>query len=240
MTSALEAAVGSLDLAPDVRTRLARYLALLLEHNAAVNLTGARDAEAVLEHVRDSLTIAPHIREPLIDVGSGGGFPGIPLAIVLGIPVTLVEATNKKAQFLEMVARELDLHLTVVADRAETAAHDPELRERFGSATARGIASAPAVMELTLPFLAIGGVAVLQRGQVDYAERTAAQDAALALGGGLLDEHGQGNRRVLIVAKRRTTPAAFPRRAGVPERRPLGWPRGTLNGNGASPAPADA
>ena len=79
------------------------------------------------------------------------------------------------------------------------------------------------MLELTLPFLAIGGVAVLQRGRFDVDERTAAQDAALILGGGLIEERAVGGaRRLLLVAKRRPTPEGFPRRIGLPERRPLG------------------
>jgi 16S rRNA (guanine527-N7)-methyltransferase len=222
MSGAIEDAVASLELAPAVRDRIARYVELLLAENEHVNLTSARDAGAVLEHVRDSLTLAPYARGPLVDVGSGGGFPAIPLAIVTGITVTLIEATAKKARFLEAVTHELGLDAVVLADRAEVAAHDPALRERFASATGRAVAAAPAVLELTLPFLAIGGVALLQRGALEYAERTAAQDAAAALGGGLLEELAVPRGRLLIVSKRRPTPERFPRRSGLPERRPLG------------------
>ncbi len=222
MNAAIEDAVAALELAPEAGARLARYVELLLAENEHVNLTGARDAVAVLEHVRDSLTLAPFARGPLVDVGSGGGFPAIPLAIVTGITVTLIEATAKKARFLEAVTRELDLDAVVIAKRAEAAAHDPALRERFASATGRAVAAAPAVLELTLPFLAIGGVALLQRGALEYAERTAAQDAAVALGGGLLEELAVPRGRVLIVSKRRSTPERFPRRSGLPVRRPLG------------------
>jgi 16S rRNA (guanine527-N7)-methyltransferase len=219
----IESALAELDVAAGARPRLARYLALLLEHNAHVNLTGARDLGAMLEHVRDSLAIAPYVRDPLVDVGSGGGFPAIVLSIVNDCAVTLIEATLKKARFLELVVADLGLVGRVIAARAEIAAHDPELRERFACATARAVASAPAVIELTLPFLAPGGVAVLQRGRLDYRERTAAQDAALMLGGGMIEEHAVDETRcVLLVPKRRATPEQFPRRVGLPEHRPLG------------------
>jgi 16S rRNA (guanine527-N7)-methyltransferase len=222
MSEAIESAVATLDLAPEARAQLGRYIDLLLAENENVNLTGSRDAESVLEHVRDSLTLAPFARGPLVDVGSGGGFPAIPLAIVMGTVVTLIEATAKKARFLEAVVRELGLNAVVIPERAEVAAHDPNLRERFASATARAIGSAPAVLELTMPFLAVGGLALLQRGALPYAERTAAQDAAAALGGGLLEELEVLHGRLLIIAKRRPTPERFPRRPGLPERRPLG------------------
>jgi 16S rRNA (guanine527-N7)-methyltransferase len=223
MIGSLDAAVARLDIAREAQPRLARYLELLLEHNARVNLTGARDLAALLDHVRDSLTIVPCVRDPLVDIGSGGGFPAVVLSIVTGCAVTLIEATLKKARFLELVAAELELNARVIATRAESAAHEPALRERFACATARAVASAPAVLELTLPFLAIGGVAVLQRGRFDYDERTAAQDAALILGGGLIEEQAvDGAHRLLLVAKRRPTPDGFPRRIDLPERRPLG------------------
>jgi 16S rRNA (guanine527-N7)-methyltransferase len=231
MNDAIESALA--DVHPDaaVRAQLARYAALLLEANARVNLTGARDAAAVAEHVRDSLALVPFVRDPLVDVGSGGGFPGIPLAIATGFSVTLIEATLKKARFLESVAGELGLPVSVVATRAEIAAQDPKFRERFRSVTARAVASAPAVMELTLPFLEIGGIAVLQRGQLDYAERIAVGDAALILGGGLIEEIGlERGRRIVLVGKRAPTPERFPRRAGVPERRPLCRDRRETNG----------
>jgi len=218
----IASALAKLDVSTAARPRLARYLELLLEHNANVNLTGARDVDALLEHVADSLAIARFVRDPLVDIGSGGGFPAIVLSIVTGCAVTLIEATQKKARFLELVVAELSLAGRVVAERAEIAAHDPALRERFASATARAVASAPAVLELTMPFLAPGGVAILQRGRVGYRERTAAHDAALMLGGGLVEEHAvDETRRVLIVPKRRPTPERFPRRVGLPERRPL-------------------
>jgi len=212
-----------LDVAADARPRLERFLELLLEHNKNVNLTGARDLDALLEHVRDALSIARYVRDPLVDVGSGGGFPAIVLSIVTGYGVTMIEATLKKARFLELVVAELGLNVKVLGTRAEIAARDPSLRERFAAATARGVASAPAVLELTVPFLALGGVAVLQRGRFDYLERTATQDASLMLGGGLLDEHViDDGHRIVLVSKRRPTPDRFPRRVGLPERRPLG------------------
>jgi 16S rRNA (guanine527-N7)-methyltransferase len=231
MNDAIEAALEGVH--PDARVcaQLERYVELLLEHNTRINLTGARDAVAAADHVRDSLALAPFVREPLVDVGSGGGFPGIPLAIATGFSVTLLDATLKKARFLETVADELGLRVTVLATRAEIAAQDPKFRERFASATARAVGGAPVVMELTLPFLEIGGIAVLQRGRLDYAEWIAAADAALVLGGGLLEEVAlERGRRIVLVGKRAPTPERFPRRSGIPEKRPLCRDRREPNG----------
>jgi 16S rRNA (guanine527-N7)-methyltransferase len=207
------------------RERLDRFVALLLQRNASMNLTAARTVEAVTEHVRDSLGIAEYLREPFVDVGSGGGFPAIPLAIVTGFRGVLVESALKKARFLEEIVAELGLPLVVRAMRAEDAGRDDTLRERFASATARAVASLPAVLELTIPLLAVGGVAVLQRGRLDARERAAAVDASLVLGAVLEDERRIGEdddaRRVVLVRKVAQTGFRFPRRAGVPAKRPL-------------------
>lgn len=204
------------------RARLDRYVALLLAGNERANLTAARDAEAVAAHVADALTIAPYVEGALVDVGSGGGLPGIPLAIVLGVPLTLIESVGKKARFLREAVAALELDATVVEARAEEAGRDPALRERFRSATARAVGTLPTVLELTLPLLAVGGAAVLQRGALDERERVAAADAARMLGGEVVVEHViDGERRVVLVRKVAPTAARFPRRSGVPAKRPL-------------------
>jgi 16S rRNA (guanine527-N7)-methyltransferase len=207
-----------------VREQLERFVALLLERNVAMNLSSARDPQAVGAHVRDSLAIAPYVRDPLVDIGSGGGFPAIVLAIASGVRATLIESTAKKARFLESVVAELGLPVVVRAQRAEEAARDPELRGSFASATARAVGSAPTVIELTIPFLAVGGLAVLQRGRLDERERQAAADAALVLGAeveGEVPAPPGDERRVLLVRKLAPTGGRFPRRAGIPEKRPL-------------------
>jgi 16S rRNA (guanine527-N7)-methyltransferase len=202
--------------------RLARYAELLLRRNAAMNLTGARDRGAVDDHIADALSIARHVRSPLVDVGSGGGLPGIPLALATGARVALVESIAKKARFLREAIAALGIDAEVVEARAELAARDPTLRGRFASATARAVGTVPTVLELTLPFLADGGLAILQRGALDDAERRAAADAALMLGGEFVGEESVGPlRRVLLFAKRVETAPRFPRRSGVPEKRPL-------------------
>ena len=143
-------------------------------------------------------------------------------AIAAKMPVTLIEATAKKARFLEHLLEALGIPGTVLSERAETAAHNPRWRERFASGTARAVAGASAVAELLLPFLEPGGVAVLQRGSLPETERHALQDAALMLGGTLEAEHRlEGSRRIVLIRKRGATPSRFPRRAGVPAKRPL-------------------
>lgn len=211
--------------------RVERFERMLLDRNATLNLTAARDAEAVREHVRDSLTLSPYVRTPLVDVGSGGGFPGIVLALAIGGPVTLIESVAKKARFLADVVAALDLQVDVLAERAEDVGRRGPERGSFAAATARAVGSLTTVLELTLPLLRVGGVAVLQRGGVSDAERSAAADAALVLGGRLVSEHfisaadaeEPDLRRILLVEKVAQTGGRFPRRAGIPAKRPLCW-----------------
>ena len=202
--------------------RLTRYGEAVLEANRQFNLTGAKSAPEFAPHVLDSLTIAGEMRESLVDVGSGGGLPAIPLAIVTGVPVTMIETTVKKARFLERMLTELGLVGEVVAERAELAAHEERLRGRFMTGTARAVSTAPTVAELLLPLLAVGGRAILQRGTLDERERHALADAAVMLGGEVIEERPlDGDRRVVLVRKTAPTNSRFPRRTGIPEKRPL-------------------
>lgn len=202
--------------------RLARYGALVLETNRRFNVTGAKTPAELAAHLADSLTVVPFVREPYVDIGSGGGLPAIPVAIASGLPVTLIESNLKKARFLKEVLEELELRGQVVAERAEIAGHDPVLRGHFASGTARAVAVAPAVAELLMPLIAPGGVAVLQRGALEPRERDALADAALMLGGTVEAEHAfEGERRIVLVRKTEPTTLRFPRRPGIPAKRPL-------------------
>lgn len=202
--------------------RLARYAELVLEANRQFNLTGARSTEEFVPHILDSLTIVPYMRPPYVDVGSGAGLPGIPVAIVTGAHTVLIEATAKKAAFLRAAIAELGVDADVLATRAEDAGRQPELRGQFAAASARAVASAPTALELTAPLLTVGGVAILQRGAMDITERTALEGAALMLGCTVDAEVTlEGERRLILVRKTSATPERFPRRAGIPEKRPL-------------------
>jgi len=202
--------------------RLAAFARLLGDANATHNLTAARTPAELAEHIADALSLLPFVRETLVDVGSGGGFPALPLAIVSGMRMTLIESVAKKARFLAAAVAELGLPVEVVVARAEVAAHDPALRESFASTTARAVGSLPTVLELTVPFLQPGGVALLQRGALGEEERRAGADAALMLGAELSQEVLlDGLRRIVIVRKLSATPARLPRRTGIPQKRPL-------------------
>lgn len=232
------AAALGLDLDAAARDRFRRYLALLQDHGARMNLTSVRDAEGVQRrHFLESLALGValrgagllHSRERVLDIGAGAGFPGVPLAIVWpGLRLTLLEATQKKARFLETVTRELELPLAqVVGQRAEDAAHERMLRERFDLALARAVAPLPALAELGLPFLRVGGRLAAIKGSRLDAELRAAHAAIDRCGGGtpcvlpLPGSEPESPLRVALIRKVRATPAELPRRAGVPQHEPL-------------------
>jgi 16S rRNA (guanine527-N7)-methyltransferase len=204
------------------RASLAKYGARLLFANRRLNLTGAKDVTTLMPHILDSLSVAPYVSGSLIDVGSGGGLPAIPLAICCGIPTTMIESVAKKTAFLRQTVEALELEAQVLTGRAEVFAFEAAHRECYLTATGRAVAVAPTLLEYLMPFLAIGGRAILQRGSLDERERQASADAALVLGGRVLEEVPlEGTRRLLIVVKEHQTPLRFPRRAGVPRKRPL-------------------
>lgn len=216
------AALKSAGVAAPLAERLAIYAALVLNANRRVNLTGAKTGTAFADHILDALTLQNDVASPLIDVGSGNGIPGIPLALATGARVTLLEPIKKRAAFLSSTLQALGIDGDVVAERAEDAARDPARREAYRTATARAVGSAPAVAELTTPFLELGGRALLQRGALEDRERHALADAALVLGAELAEERPlDGDRRVLILKKTAPTGPRFPRKDGVPTKRPL-------------------
>lgn len=212
--------------------RLAGHLALLLEHNRQYNLTGLKTAEAMVSELfGDSICLVRWLEErglagPLVDVGSGAGFPGLVHgAMRPDVPVTLIEATGKKARFLETVREALELkQVRVLHGRSEQLARRPELRGTFPLATARGVASLPALLELTLPFLEVGGSLVAVKGPGVRAEIKAASRALEALGARIAVVHeppGRPSTRFLQVVLERPVPEAYPRRPGVPAAKPL-------------------
>src|SRR5207302_6271274 len=180
------------------------------------------------ELVEDSLVLLDHLGEAhtLVDVGSGGGLPGLPLRIARpDLKVTLIEADQAKAAFLVRACAELELSsVEVVARRAEEAGRDPVYREAFDVAVARALAPMPVLAELCLPLVRVGGRLLAQK-TTDEDLSAAARAIELLGGGPLRIEPAPSKARsagtVVVVAKVRPSPDAYPRRAGVPARRPL-------------------
>jgi 16S rRNA (guanine527-N7)-methyltransferase len=180
------------------------------------------------ELVADSLVLLDHLgeAEKLVDIGSGGGLPGLPLKIMLpGLKITLVEADQAKAAFLVRACAELGLNdVEVLARRAEDVGRDPLYRESFDVAVARALAPMPVLVELCLPLVRVGGRLVAQK--TDTEGLDAANRAIDALGGAMnrvvaAPSEARRSGTVVIVDKIKPTPPAYPRRPGVPARRPL-------------------
>jgi len=208
---------------PEQRERLARYLDELQRWNRRLNLTSVPAASAWTRLIEESLTLAAlagiHSGERVIDVGSGAGIPGMVVAIMHpDVAVTLLESDTRKAGFLTHAAGMLELHaVSILNARAEEAGHDASLRESFDVAVSRAAAPAPALCELALPFVHAGGHLCAQVSDA-AAEARRCRAAATACGG---DAPHALSPDVMCVRKVTSTPSEYPRRTGVPSRRPL-------------------
>ena len=224
--------------------RLGLFLALLLDANRSFNLTAIRDSdEAWTRHILDSLTLLPLLADledgaRIIDVGSGGGLPGIPLAIVLPrLRLTLLEATGKKAAFLQRTAGQLGLaNVEFVNDRAERAGQDRGgtsaagsrrgeggggHREAYDAVTARALGKLATGAELTVPLARVGGRVLLVKGQRAEEELAEAASALHLLKVVHVGTHDTPTGRIVVLEKHARTPRMYPRRDGEPKRSPL-------------------
>lgn len=214
-----------------------RYYQELVAWNERINLTTIIDWPAVqVQHFLDSLTCAlalPAAAQAgpyaVVDVGAGAGFPGLPLKILLPhIRLTLIESVAKKAAFIRHVADLLGLaDVAVLAQRAEEAGRHPDHREHYDLAVARAVAAMSVLAEYALPLVRLGGLLVAQKGREVEEEVAAARQAFAALGGELREIRAvqlpglEGPRHLVVVEKARPTPERYPRRPGIPSKRPL-------------------
>lgn len=212
-----------------------RFVALLLEANRRINLTRIVEPGEVAQlHLLDALAALPLLDEAapssVVDLGSGGGIPAIPLALARpGIEWLLVESVARKGSELRSFVGALGLrHVRVVTDRAESFARSPEHRERHDLVTARACAALPVLVELALPCLRTGGALVAWKGPAEPGDPELARgaEAAAQLGGAQPEvvaagPPALGGHRFVVVRKAQPTPDRFPRRPGVAARRPL-------------------
>jgi 16S rRNA (guanine527-N7)-methyltransferase len=207
-----------------VPPKIQQYAQLLLEWNRSINLTGARTPERVEALIADAGVLLKASWTGItrvIDIGSGGGLPAIPLAVAMPqVQFTLLEANDRKCAFLEHVAATLNLtNVVVAAGRAEELGHRPTLREQFDRAISRAAARPEVLLELALPFVRTGGDLVAQVSPLDP---LVLEPTARLLGGGTPRlEHPTGGHALLVVPKLAPTPSRFPRRTGLPGRKPL-------------------
>ncbi|MGE5612778.1 MAG: 16S rRNA (guanine(527)-N(7))-methyltransferase RsmG [Bacillota bacterium] len=209
---------------------LFKFKEILLEWNKKFNLTAITDEkEFIIKHFIDSLSVIPYLRhvKSLIDVGTGAGFPGIPLKIVMpSLDIILLESQEKKVKFLETVAGELGLTgIAAIHMRAEDAGRMPEYREKTDAAVARAVAPMPVLLEYCLPLVKQGGIFIAMKGGK---EEELPFDKALEILGGRVEEENKFilpcssfKRNVVVIRKFRQTPTNYPRKPGKPSKQPL-------------------
>lgn len=222
-----------LELSPAQLEQFARYADLLIEWNLRFNLTSIVDPRGiVIKHFLDSLSAIRSIPPgplKLVDVGAGAGLPGLPIKMARPeISLTLLEATRKKCDFLKAVVDDLQLAAVhVINARAEDAGQMEEHREQYDFAIARAVAEMPALVEYLLPLVRIGGLALAQKSKEVERETQRAAAAIATLGGRLCEVTPvvvpglNESRYLVIIEKIEGTPEKYPRRVGVPGKKPL-------------------
>ncbi|MGB9876618.1 MAG: 16S rRNA (guanine(527)-N(7))-methyltransferase RsmG [bacterium] len=225
-----ELGLGELD---EEKERLFRlYLRELQVWNKKFNLTAHDDErEILLYHFLDSLLPLPFfpLKEgTLIDIGSGAGFPGVPLKILQpSFSLYLVESNKKKIAFLKNLRDKSGLDFVILEGRAEDLGKLPQYREMFSLGVARAVASLPVLLEYSLPFIKLGGYFIAYKGPKLLDELRESERALSILGGKIYELRetilpiGEEKRMFLVVLKERETPPNYPRRAGIPAKRPL-------------------
>jgi 16S rRNA (guanine527-N7)-methyltransferase len=225
-----------LELSSEQLERFQRFYEVLTDWAQRVSLTAVRDEEGVQRrHFLESAALIPTLEEEgfslrdrsLIDVGSGAGIPGVPLKILEpSLRLTLVEAKQRKAEFLLALLPELGLtDVTVVTRRAEQTAHDPRYREQYDFAVAKALAPLRTLVELTLPFVRMGGLVLAPKGREAESEVQEARTALETLKGSVRSVGplplATPPQTVILVDKDLPVPQRFPRRPGLPAKRPL-------------------
>lgn len=203
------------------------YYEMLIDWNTRMNLTAVTDAEAVVQkHFLDSLAAEPLLPHGarVIDVGTGAGFPGVPLAILRpDVKLTLLDSLNKRIAFLSAVCGALSIPAACVHMRAEDAGRDNRYRASFDIALSRAVSALPVLAELTIPLLKVGGVSIAYKG--DAANELVSAGRALSLLQASAEVReipcAWGRRSLVLLKKNGKTPQAYPRKAGTPEKAPL-------------------
>lgn len=203
------------------------FIDYLLEVNAHTNLTTITDIDEIkIKHIKDSLSVLDLIKEnnKVLDIGSGAGFPGIPLAIEKKIDLTLIDSVNKKVNFMNQAIEKINLqNARAIHSRAEDFAKDN--REKYDVVVSRAVANMTTLSELCLPFVKVGGIFVALKGPKADEELDEAKNAIKILGGKVIDVERfdlSGNERANIVVKKiRPTKHKYPRGKNLPKTKPL-------------------
>ena len=227
------AAAFGVSIDENIQEKFSTYTRLLLEWNEKVNLTAVtEEREIIVKHYLDSLSLgslAEFDGKRMIDVGTGAGFPGIPLKICYeNLDVTLLDSLEKRVRFLDVVIDALSLkNIRAVHGRAEEYGIKPEYREKYDYAVARAVAGLPVLCEYCLPFVKTGGLFIAMKGPSVEEELQEAGKAISVLGGELVGvskfvlPFSDYERSVVLIKKCRHTPAGYPRKSGKPTKSPL-------------------
>jgi len=224
-----------IELTPGQLDQFERYLAMVLDENRTTNLTAVRDTDSAWRRlIIDSLTVLPGLDElepgsTVIDVGSGAGLPGMPVAIARpSLKIAMLEATGKKADFIRRCIEALGLkNASVIQDRAETIGHFPQHREQYDACINRAVGPMNVLLELSMPLVKEGGRVLAMKGPRAEQELEEAGDALTILGAGelaVIDAYPEsfGNDLVIVsILKHGPTPRQYPRLPGVPKKTPL-------------------
>ena len=209
-----------------------KYMNLLIEWNEKINLTAITEPkEIIIKHFIDSLTVLKDIKgkNTLVDVGTGAGFPGIPLKIMdEEIKITLLDSLNKRINFLNEVIKQLDLkNIETIHSRVEEAGKNKKYRERFDIATARAVANLATLSEYMLPLVKVGGKSICMKGSEVSEELQNSKKAISILGGEIenIDNFqlpkSDMMRNIVIIKKVKNTPNKYPRKPGTPSKEPI-------------------
>jgi 16S rRNA (guanine527-N7)-methyltransferase len=209
-----------------------KYMNILISENEKVNLTAITEpTEIILKHFIDSITICSLIKEEdrIIDVGTGAGFPGIPLKIVDNtINVTLLDSLNKRINFLNLVINKLELkNIGTIHSRAEDAGNNEEYREKCDVAVSRAVANLPVLLEYMVPLVKQNGKIICMKGPNSKQEIEDAKKAIKVLGAEIEDikeiklPFSDIERTIIIINKIKNTPKEYPRKAGIPAKNPI-------------------
>jgi 16S rRNA (guanine527-N7)-methyltransferase len=223
-----------IDLTTEQQRAFEKYAHELIDWNERINLTAITEPLAIeMRHFLDSLSVLRAIPiqpgKRVIDVGTGAGFPGVPLRIVCSdMRLTLLESTGKKTAFLEHIVSELNLTNTrIVNARAEDAGQDPEHREKYDLVLARAVAHMPILVEYLLPLCKVGGYCVALKGESAATEIGVAETALRLLGGRFVQltpielPHVAETHYLVVIEKVAATPHLYPRKPGIPSKKPL-------------------
>lgn len=207
-----------------------KYMLLLIEWNKVMNLTAITDPDEIIQkHFIDSLTIFKYISkdDKILDIGTGAGFPGIPIAIISSNEILLVDSLNKRINFLNEVVKELNLeNVKCKHFRAEEIGNNKEYREKYDVITSRAVASMNVLLEYMLPLCKLDGHCICMKGS-NIDEINECDDALKILGGKIEDiitlnlPDSLEKRNIVLVKKKKNTPKRYPRKAGMPSKNPL-------------------